>query len=243
MVTAGLVWCRQCAGYLCHFPRLLRAECDHGFPLGRRSAEGAIPYSRARTLERLFRGEHPDSGRHIGIPRRVPRVVSLSCPAPNGAVVAPRELSVRASTLPLSPGPTEAVVADTHAASAAPVVASPRPASSVPAPLPRSSATAPPDTAVETRLPFGTSSLAVAAQEVVCASSQSPAVPPSLLEVSLLRAESVRGQAATSVEGRPRSLVPSVLLHPSAYSGPDPCLGSRPGPVGAVNSRRGRFRF
>ena len=196
MVTAGLVWCRQCAGYLCHFPRLLRAECDHGFPLGRKSAEATLPHSRARTLERLFRGEHPDSGRHIGVPRRIPRVVPLPCPAPNGAVAAQRDFSAC-----VSGGPS--------------VPASLVPASHVRL-LPHGSARVP-----------GSLSSAGTAQEVDSTGTSSSAIPPSLLEVSLQRAASVRvaAKATTSVEGRPRNLAPPVLLHPSASLVHDPCLG------------------
>ena len=190
-----------------------------------------MPYSRTRTLERLFRGEHPDSGRHIGIPRRIPRVLPLSCPTPIGVVEAPRELKVCARTPPLSGGLGVVASALSCASplSRGPVVS----ATHVACPLPNGSVRVP-----------GSSSLAVTAQVVDSTSSSSSAIPPSLLEVSLQRAAvRVAAKATTSVEGRPRSLVPPVLLHPSASLGLDPCLGSRPGSVGVAISRRGRFRF
>jgi hypothetical protein len=201
MVTAGLVWCRSCAGYLCHFPRLLRAQCDKGRP------RGSVPLpSRAHTLRRLFRGEHPDSGKHIGVPRSIPALQpSLASPsAPNGAVV---RLGL------------------TTACSSRPVSCSQRPAPNG-------------DAGVSTLR-----ALSATARAAHCPET-SPALSPSLLEVSLSRAAlRVEAKATTNGSGFPRHPAPPVLLHPSAHSAPDPCLGSRPGSVGVVTSRRARFRF
>ena len=198
-----------------------------------------MPYSRSRTLERLFRGEHPDSGRHIGVPRRIPCVLPLSRPTPNGALVAPREPDACLQTPPAF-GPKEVVSAASRTLPLSPGLrrSCSSPCLAPPAPAPPASVAAIP-------LPNGTSPVVtVVPQEVGSASTHCPAVPPSLLEVSLLRAASrLAAKETANVEGRPRSLVPSVLLHPSAHSAPDPCLGSRPGSVGVVISRRGRFRF
>ena len=232
MVTAGLVWCRQCAGYLCHFPRLLRAECDHGFPLGRKSAVGALPYSRARTLERLFRGEHPDSGRHIGIPRRIPRVLPLSCPTPNGVEEAQREPPARAFPPPLYAGPSAVACV---AVCASPLSPGPPASLVVACPVPIGLA----------RVPGSIVPLSGTSQEVGSTGTPCPAIPPSILAVSLQRAASARvaAKATPSAVGRPQSQTPPVLLHPSASPAHDLSLGSRSGGAGVSISRRGRFRF
>ena len=62
-ITRGMLWCADCGSYVAVNTRGLADHCS----------AIQMTENRRRSLRRLGDGKHPETGRHIWVPMRIPR--------------------------------------------------------------------------------------------------------------------------------------------------------------------------